>query len=562
LDQKVSRVTITASGAELSILPLGGCGEIGLNATLFTIGNDSILLDCGALLSVDRSSGIEKAVPGFEPIYAPGRRLLGVVLTHGHEDHLGGLPALLAELDVPVFGSPLTLALARARLEDREQPVAAEARAQAKGRLMEVPLGGRAQVGPFSIELVRVTHSVPDSAAVLIETAAGRVLHSGDFKLDDHPLDGKRTDVDRLKALGDQGIDLLLSDSTNSERPGRTISETKVKEGLRAVIGETEGRAIVTVVGSHLHRLLAITDAAIAHGRKICLVGRAVEENWRLGVALGHLPADPGLLVLPERMHAHPRDRILVIASGAQGEPLGGLARVAAGEDAALRCLPGDRVIFSARTIPGHERAVRKIINELARQQIAVVQDNLHPVHCSGHAQADEQAELIRWVRPKHFVPVHGEPAMLAAHAKTAIANGVKDPLIVEDGQSLVLGHGGLARGPKEVVSRRAIDAGGRVLDWGDVRERSKIGRQGLVVCSIALDRKDALVGAPAVTFRGIRDRRGLAQRLGSIARSIVESRPLSGLEAQLEKAIRSELKSSLGAPAPEVMLQVLRIDP
>ena len=558
-------MTITSAGSELQILPLGGCGEIGLNATLFCVGQDALLIDCGALLAIERAPGVEKAVPGFEPLYTGGRRLLGVVLTHGHEDHLGGLPALLAERDVPVFGTPLTLAFARSRLEDRGQRVATEARAQAKGRLIEVPLGGRAQVGPFAFELIRVTHSIPDSAAIFLETPAGRVLHSGDFKLDATPRDGLTTDVARLKAIGDQGLELCLSDSTNAERPGHTRSEAVVAETLAQLVAQVEGRVMVSQVGSHLHRLGAVADAAIKSGRKICLVGRAVEDSWLLGVATGRLPPDPTLLVVPERVPSHPRGQIVVIASGAQGEPLGGLARVAGGEDSALRCLPGDRVILSARTIPGNERSVRRIVNQFAKQGVEVVQDNLHPIHCSGHAHQDEQRTLLELLRPKHFVPVHGERAMLEAHAKTAISAGVaaERVLVIEDGESVVLSAGGLARGPNEEVSRRPIDAGGRVLDWGDVRERSRIGRGGLVVCSLALTPAGRLMMDPAVTVRGFRDRGGLAQRLAEKAAAIVAGpKPPEGLEARLERVLKAELRASRGTPAPELLLQFLRIDP
>lgn len=557
-------MTITASGPTLEVLPLGGCGEIGLNATLFCVGQDALLIDCGALLAVDKSPGVEKAVPGFEPLYQAGRRLLGVVLTHGHEDHLGGLPALLAELDVPVFGTPLTLAFARSRLEDRGQRVATEARAQAKGRLIEVPLGGRAQVGPFGLELIRVTHSIPDAAAVFLETPAGRVLHSGDFKLDPSPRDGLVTDVDRLRALGDQGVELCLSDSTNAERKGSTRSEAVVAATLAQLVAETEGRVVVSQVGSHLHRLAAVAEAALRSGRRLCLVGRAVEESWLLGVAAGLLPPDPTLLVVPERVPSHPRSQVLIVASGAQGEPLGGLSRVAGGEDMALRCLPGDRVILSARTIPGNERAVRRIINLFAKQGVELVQDNLHPVHCSGHAHQDEQRTLLELVRPRCFVPVHGERSMLEAHAKTAALAGVPTErvLVIEDGESVRLNAGSISRGPNEEVSRRPIDASGRVLDWGDVRERTRISRAGLVVCSLALTPAGRLMMDPAVTVRGFRDRGGLAQRLAEKAAAIIAGpRPPEGLEARLDRVLKAELKAARGTPTPELLLQFLRID-
>lgn len=546
---------IEPSGAELQILPLGGCGEIGLNATLFIAGQDCLLVDCGALLGVE-GPGVEKAVPGFEPLFAQDRRLLGVVLTHGHEDHIGALPALLAERDVPVFGTPLTLAMARSRLE-RTAQVAVEARRQAQ-RLTEVPLGSHVRAGPFEVELIRVTHSIPDAAALMITTRAGRVLHSGDFKLDPSPLDGLTTNHSRLMALGEQGVDLLLSDSTNAERPGQGASECVVAEALDTMIASCRGRVVATLVASHFHRLRCLVEAARRHGRKVALVGRALEENWRIGVIQGLLPGDASDLVAHENVGALPRDRLLIIATGAQGELQGGLTRIASGKESSLRCLAGDRVILSARVIPGNERTVRKLVNQLVTQGVDVVQDRMAPVHCSGHAHAGEQAELIRWTRPKNFVPVHGDRVMLEAHARTALSAGVPaaDIQVIEDGQSIILSNGQIARGPDEVISRRPLDASGRVLDWGDVRERTKIGRAGLLVCSLALDIHNQLVGAPVVTFRGLSVPNVLKSALEQkVAAAVI---PQSDPEFIVRTLLRQEMKH-YGLP-PEVAVHILRL--
>jgi len=538
---------IEASGSELRVLPLGGCGEVGLNATLLTYGDRAILIDCGALLGLHNAPGVEKAVPGFEPLYTGGRKLEAVVLTHGHEDHIGALPALLADLDVPVFGTPTTLDFVRSRLE-RDNGVPAEARSQ-RGRLVEVPLGGHLGAGPFDIEMVRVTHSLPDCAALSINTPAGRIVHSGDFRLDATPAHGLPTDIERLRALGDEGVQLLLSDSTNSERHGHGLSEAVVAKTLETLVAETAGRVVVTLFASHIHRMRAVAQAALKSGRRIGLVGRAVERCWQLGVQRELLPSDPGLLIRTDRIGTHPRERVLVIASGSQGDWQGGFHRIAQGQEAGLRCLPGDRFIISARTIPGNEPTVRKLVNLLLKQGIDVVTDRMQPVHCSGHACAGEQADLLRLIRPRHFVPVHGDRAMLQAHAKVARTVGLAEDAmtIVEDGQSVILRGDTVQRGPDEPVSRRALDREGRMLDWGDVRDRNKIGRTGLLACSVVLDSRGGCVGSPAVTFRGRRESSMVVQRISRAVKEAVDSSPALGADPR-EKHIRAAIRRVLKA--------------
>lgn len=559
--------SIAPAGPELRILPLGGCGEVGLNATLVLDGEDALLVDCGILLGVD-GPGVDRAVPGFEPLFQPGRRLAGVVLTHGHEDHIGALPALLGEVDVPVFGTPLTIALARARLEGRrgQGPVPAEARRQAAQRLVEVPLGGRVSVGPFQVELVRVTHSLPDSAALLIETRAGRVLHSGDFKLDEAPFDGRTTDVARLREIGDLGVDLLLADSTNAEVPGRSGAEAAVGLAIDRLIAEAEHAVIVACLASHYHRINAVLRAARRSGRRVALVGRALHETWRIGLEAGQIEPDATVLVAEEHLAAVPRRELVVLTTGSQGEAKGGLARFASGRDGLLRCAPGDRVILSARTIPGNERAVRRIYNQLVARGAEVITDRMQPVHCSGHACREEQVELLRLVRPRAFVPVHGERAMLEAHRATAIAQGVPGDrvLVIENGESAVLSGGAIARGPSEAVSRRPLDLEGRVLDWGDVRARSRIGRGGLLVCSVAVaSRTGAMLGAPAVTARGFPLPPGLKGRVAAAVEAALGGRGGEGPEDR-ERIVRSAIKGVLRSErrdAADIAVHILDVE-
>ncbi len=531
------------TSAYLKVLPLGGCGEVGLNATLLVQGQDALLIDCGALLGPHSAQGVEKLVPGLEPLFREGRVLRGVLLTHGHEDHIGGLSALLAEQDVPVFGTPYTLDLVRSRLER------APSEARQKGRLVEVAQGGSVELGPFSAEFIRVAHSLPQASALCIESSAGRVLHSGDFKIDPTPLQ-EATDLERLAAVGAKGVDLLLSDSTNAEVPGHGRSEQEVCQTLDRMIQETEGRVVVTLFASHLYRVRAIAAAAIRAGRRILLVGRALHRSWTMGGARGLLDFDATVLIRKEHANQIPRSRLLVLATGAQGEPMGGLARIAAGQDAALRCLPGDRVVISARTIPGNEISVRKMLNRFARQGIEVVQDRMAPVHCSGHAQRAEQKQLLELVKPKSFIPIHGERTMLEAHAQTARATGVSEVLVLEDGNSAVLGGEKLQRGPDEEISRRPMDEEGRLMDWGDIKARRKIGRAGLVVCTRVFDESGRLQRAPAISVRGIPSN---AQQLRRLEEQILVGEIHS--TEKLISVLKAALKGKRGL-SPEIVIQ------
>lgn len=542
----------------LAIVPLGGCGEVGLNATLFVYERQSILLDCGAFLGVQHAPGVNKIVPGFEPLFTDDRKLCGIVLTHGHEDHIGALPALLAERDAPVFGTPFTCDLVASRLE-RDAVVPAEARAQ-RARLTAVRAGGRFEIGPFQVEFISVTHSVPQSVAVRISTPSGTVLHTGDFRLDREPWDGRTTDVARVEALAEQGLDLLMSDSTNAERPGWGASERSVGEELERQIRGATGRVVVTLMGSHIHRMAALAEVARRTDRKLCLVGRALERNWSLGVEHGLLPSDPHLLVVPERLAQLPRDRALVLATGAQGESNGGLARTATGQDALLRLRSGELVIFSARTIPGHELAVRKIVNQLARQGVRTIQPHEALVHASGHACQDEQRALIEHARPQWFVPVYGEPVMLEAHARTARELLSEDRVVVvENGQSLLLEGGELRRGPRESISRRPLDGEGRVMDWGDIRERSRISRAGLVTCSVAVGRSGAVQGMPVVTGRGLAlsgDR--VAQLQRGISAALDDPHLIS--TEKREEIVRREIGRHFSRRKPQVEVHMIQL--
>lgn len=552
-----------ARQAPLTIVPVGGCGEVGLNATLFDYLGQSVLLDCGALLGVQNAPGVHKVVPGFEPVFRSDRKLSGVVLTHGHEDHIGALSALLAERDVPIFGTPITCDLVRSRLE-RDAVVPSEARAQSK-RLIEVEPGSTFSVGPFDFEFISVTHSVPGSVAVVMSCPAGRILHTGDFRLDLEPWKGGPTDMARLDALGAEGIDVLMSDSTNAEVPGWGRSEREVIAELERQIAPGQGRVVVTMMGSHIHRMGALAEVAMRLDRKLCIVGRALERNWEIGVNRGLITPDPHVRIMPERMAGVPRKKVLVLATGAQGEWNGGLSKIAGGQDGLLRLQAGERVIFSARTIPGNETTVRRVVNRFARQGVKVIGPDDAPVHTSGHARQDEQRELLRRVRPKQFVPVYGERAMLEAHARTAKDAGIepRNIFVVEDGQTLFLEQGQLRFGPVEEVSRRPLDGDGRVMDWGDVRDRNRISRSGLVACSVALDRAGRLVADPVITERGLRITPNRRLELVAAVKEALDDPHLISRE-MIENAARQAILRGLEIGprrGPEIEVLVVAVD-
>ena len=326
--------------AETLVYPLGGCGEVGLNSTLFVHDGDALLVDCGALLSVPQAPGIDKAVIGFRVLSQ--YKLRGVALTHGHEDHIGGLPALLSQFDIPVVGTAITLDFVRSRLE---RAPAAEAKRQ-KPRMHEIKFGERMKFGPFEVEWIRMTHSLPGNGALCIAPPSGRIIHTGDFSIDPTPVHGEPSDEARLRELGELGGDLMLADSTNSERDGRTVSESQIAEALEQIVGEATGRIYMTLFASHLHRIKSAVRAAQKHGRRVALLGRSLERTWRMAIQHGIIKPDPSLLIAPEYLKTAPRDRVLVLCTGSQGEWQGGLHKVAHGTESKFNARPGDELVM------------------------------------------------------------------------------------------------------------------------------------------------------------------------------------------------------------------------
>lgn len=529
---------------EVVVRPLGGCGEVGLNATLISDGPDTILVDCGVSLGVDEP-GVERLVPDFSILHSPGRRVHAVVITHGHEDHIGALPELFSELDIPVYGPPLAILLAKARFERRGIP---------HDHLQPIPVGQAMRLGPFGVEWVRVTHSIPDAAALVIETRAGRIVHSGDFKLDPSPIDGRLTDLPRLAEIAAMGVDLLLSDSTNAERGGHTRSEADVGLELERIARESTGRLVVTCFASHIHRLQGLARAAVASQRKVVLMGGSLHRAWNIGTRSGHLYLDAELAEDYARVGSHHGRDTMVVVTGAQGEPRAALGRIAL--ERAIPLGAGDRVVLSTSVIPGNERSMRKVVNALALTGAEVIDDHMRAVHCSGHAHQGEQAQLIDHLRPRAFVPIHGDRAMLEAHARTARAVGVPTTMIIEDGESVVLAGGQLLRGDVVPMTARPVDASTeRAIAWSHVEARKRLGYAGILNVALALDGS----GMPVLGPIGWEASPLLLARLVESIREIQAERPrgVPDLTEKVRSAIRKELKRS-NAGRPSIEIQVV----
>jgi ribonuclease J len=479
---------------------LGGLGEIGRNCACIEVDGRIIVLDCGIMFPDPDMPGVDLVLPEFTYLRDHADQVDGIVLTHGHEDHTGGLAYLLRDLKAPIYGSELTVGLARHRVE--------EAGLADRTQFIAVKDGERLRIGPCDVEFIPVTHSVPNAFAIAFHTPQGVILHSGDFKLDLQPVDGRRTDLSRMGELAQtQGIRLLLSDSTNAEEPGFTESESSVGVTLRRVFAsKPDQRIVVACFASHMHRVQQIIDAAVANGRKVATLGRSMGKNVELGRKLGIITVPDGSLVDIENVDSVPPGQMCVISTGSQGEPMSALSLMATGDNKWLQVGKGDVVVISAHPIPGNEWSVGRVIDELHRRGAEVIHSGAEAVHVSGHARQGELQTLMAVTRPECFVPVHGEYRHLVHHARIGLSMGIAPSkvLLCEDGDAVSLTAKGIFRDGKVPAGYVYVDGTVGDIGHGVLRDRQKLAEEGVVMVVVTVDnRQGSLSGAPVIETRG-----------------------------------------------------------
>ena len=511
----------------LRIIPLGGLGEVGKNMTLYELDGQRILVDAGLSFPRDEHLGVDLVLPDFS--YLEGRPLLAIVLTHGHEDHVGALPYVLREVEVgEVIATRLTLAMVKSKLDEHGLG--------SSTALTEAdPSSDPMQLGPFRLEFVRMAHSIPDCVAIVVETEAGRVLHTGDWKLDHTPVDGLKTDVGRLAEIGNRGVDLLLGDSTNAERPGMTGSERLVGETFRQLIPALQGRVLIASFASNIHRMQQAAEVAIANDRKVTLVGRSLRKNMNIARSLGYVSLREDALVSPKEAMELPPRKVMILCTGSQGEPMSALTRIAYADHQNVVVERGDTVIISAKPVPGNELRVHDSINRLARLGAQVLHEEIAPVHVSGHACSEELRTLLSLVRPKALMPIHGEYRMLAAHAKLGRDAGIPASSIViaENGSVVELTPRGVGIVDKIASGVTFVDGLG-VGDVQDValRDRRRLSEDGVLIVVTTLAVSDGgEIAPPELIARGFGENEELLDELRDEADRIAEELAEDGID-------------------------------
>jgi ribonuclease J len=491
------------SAHKLRVIPLGGLGEIGKNMMALEYGNDIVVIDAGLMFPSEEMPGVDLLIPDISYLLERQQNLRGIVITHGHEDHIGALPYILPRLSLPIYATKFTQELILVELKQRGM--------KTNTKLNLVSPGSRIKLGNFTVEFFSVCHSIPDSVGLIIHTPRGIVVHSGDFKLDYSPVVGESTNFSQLASLGVKGVLLLLSDSTYVELPGYTPSERVVSDTLDRIISEAKGRVIITTFASLISRIQQVLDVAVKHGRRVFIIGRSMKEIVSMALKTGYLTAPPGILCRLDELKALPHHRVIVLSTGSQGEPTSALVRMANRDPRSrVQIVPGDTVVISATPIPGNEMLVSKTTDSLFRQGANVIYDKLAQVHVHGHGSQEELKLLLSLVKPKFFVPIHGEYRHLSLHASLAQSMGIpKDnTFVLENGDVLELGQDSgkvVAKTRVGVVYASGLTTG--ELDSAVLRDRKLLSRDGVVVVTLAIDAGSCkLAGRPRIITRGIVD--------------------------------------------------------
>ena len=528
----------------LRLFALGGLGEIGMNLLVLECRQKLLLIDCGLMFPEAYMLGIDLVLPDISALAGRQEDICGLMLTHGHEDHIGAIPFLIEQLGLPtIYGTPLTLGLLRNKLEEH----------QLLGRVEMVEVQPRqcVDLAPFEVEFFRVAHSIVDGAGLAIRTPAGLIVHTGDFKIDTTPVDNQPTDLARLAAYGEEGVLLLLADSTNVEKTGHTLSERVVGEAFAEIIPQCSGAVLVATFSSNIHRIQQVVDAALANGRKILVNGRSMVANIATARQLGYLYVPDDALIELRQMRDLPREQLLIITTGSQGEPRSSLSRIALDDHKQIQLTPGDTVILSSKFIPGNEKAISDVINHLYRRGAEVFYEKTSEVHVSGHASQEELKLLQALTRPKYFVPVHGEYRHLVKHAELARSMGVlpEHAVVLENGDPLVVSANGLRREPRLKTGRVFVDGKG-VGDVGlmELRDRSHLANHGLVVCLLVLGQSDGrIVYGPELFTKGFvpeEENRDFLAQAASAVSAMLEEHSLATLGDWEE--LRTEVRKTL----------------
>lgn len=508
------------TGQPLKVIPLGGLGAIGKNMTLLEYGDALLVVDAGLMFPDDEMLGIDLVLPDFSYVVENRDRVVGVVLTHGHEDHVGALPYLLREVDAPIYGTRLTLGLLNSKLGEHGL--------QGKVSTDEISPAKHLSLGPFDLEFLEVCHSIPDGVALGIHTPVGTVVHTGDFKLDQTPIDFRPTALQRFAELGSKGVLLLLSDSTNADTPGFARPERSVGGSLESIFALAPGRVIVASFASHIHRIQQVMDTAAKQGRSLAVIGRSMVKNVNIASNLGYLNVPDGLLIRPKDIGLLPADRVAILSTGSQGEPLSALARMASRDHPQVEITKGDTVVISARPVPGNETSVNRAIDRLFAAGAKVIYEASAGVHVSGHAAAEELKMMLSLVRPRYFVPIHGEHRHLHFHAELAQSTGIpaENVFLLENGDVLELDEEGAAITGRVQAGMTLVD-GFAMGDFRDLvlRDRRHLATDGLVIIVVARSTQDgSIVGDPEVVFRGFVHAGDLDRLTEEAKRQVIEA--------------------------------------
>ncbi len=543
----------------LRIIPLGGAGEIGKNMTAYEYGENILVVDAGIMFPTNDMLGIDYIIPDFQYLLKNRHKVRGLVITHGHEDHIGAVRHLIDQINVPIYATPLTLGLIEGKL--------ARSGMDGKAQLIKVRAGEAVTIGPFRVEFVHVSHSIPDAVALGITTPAGLVVHTGDYKFDHTPVDGWPTDFGKLAEFGRRGVLALLADSTNADKPGWTPSEKVIKPALEAVFREAEGRILVATFASLISRMQQVADVALEHGRKIAFVGTSMVENAKIARNLGYLDIPEPMIVPLEEALQMPPEEVVLLCTGSQGEPSSIMGRLSVGTNRAFDIQPGDTIVLSSHPIPGNEENVYRTINRLFRRGATVIYDPIAPVHVSGHASQEEMKLMLQLVKPKYLVPVHGELRHLHQHAKMGRELGIpaENTAIVENGQVIEFMDGQMRLGERIPGGWVFVDGSSvGTVNMDVLREREALARDGLVVVNLVLDTNTGkMLDEPEIITRGFVHPDDAADLIPAMSKRV--ARAVRSAEGDVRGVVKQVLKSYLFNETrrrPQIFVAVTEVKP